>query len=236
MGAGGGFPWSAVTYNACSHAMQPVVIGGLTLYATRRMSLSAKVPMPDFGCYLDTMWEKDVSDGRIVGSSIHEFKVEHLYPAVIINWPDHGVIELPLLTHLVEWIRETARAGKKIEVACVGGHGRTGTLLAAVAIAELGLNSADEAIALIRSAYCKEAVESIQQENLLRLLTGEPEKKEVPTTTTYKGLPTVNWNSGHGWACGCEHCIVARKHPYKCQCEHCAVTFPYQITDSGWED
>ena len=61
-----------------------------------------------------------------------------------------------------------ARAGERVEVACGGGVGRTGTALAALAILD-GLNP-DEALRWVRAGYHHRAVETPWQRRWLRHL------------------------------------------------------------------
>lgn len=61
-----------------------------------------------------------------------------------------------------------ARAGERVEVACHGGTGRTGTALAALAVLD-GL-PADQAVAWVRAAYRPRAVETPWQRWWLRTL------------------------------------------------------------------
>ncbi len=61
--------------------------------------------------------------------------------------------------------------GERVEVACAGGIGRTGTVLAALAILD-GL-SADEAVAWVRTGYRPDAVETRGQRDWLRRFEGE---------------------------------------------------------------
>lgn len=61
---------------------------------------------------------------------------------------------------LVEWSIEQIRNGKKVHAGCIGGHGRTGTFLAALVTVMTG--EADS-ITYVREHYCKKAVESQTQ-------------------------------------------------------------------------
>ena len=61
---------------------------------------------------------------------------------------------------MVVWLKEQGQAGKKIHIGCIGGHGRTGTLLAAL-VKEVTGNV--DAIAYVRKNYCAKAVESNSQ-------------------------------------------------------------------------
>jgi hypothetical protein len=69
-------------------------------------------PRPDFGLYLDPQWTPTWS-------------------SVMLDWPDFGVpADRDTADREIRAAYELARAGKRVEVACVGGHGRTGTVLA----------------------------------------------------------------------------------------------------------
>ena len=57
------------------------------------------------------------------------------------------------------------RAGERVELGCLGGHGRTGTALAALAILT-GLPAA-EAVTWTRTTYCPKAIETEAQESFI---------------------------------------------------------------------
>ena len=63
---------------------------------------------------------------------------------------------LPILTEA--WQRA---AGERVEIACIGGHGRTGTALACLAILD-GVPRAS-AVAFVRTHYDQKAVETFWQ-------------------------------------------------------------------------
>lgn len=70
---------------------------------------------------------------------------------------------------MVNWVCNQLQKGKTIHAGCIGGHGRTGTLLSAV-VAEMERrktmdlgNHAGNAIGWVRKFYCKKAVESEAQ-------------------------------------------------------------------------
>jgi hypothetical protein len=98
------------------------------------------------------------------------------WPSRRIRWPDFWV---PLdradaLAALREAHRR-ARAGERVEVACHGGIGRTGTALAALAIFDgLGVT---EAVAWVRRHYHPRAVETPWQRWWLRGCSPGPSSK-----------------------------------------------------------
>jgi hypothetical protein len=78
-----------------------------------------------------------------------------------LRWPDFRLPAdraevLPVLTEA--WQRA---AGERVEIACTGGHGRTGTALACLAILD-GVPRAS-AVAFVRAHYDKHAVETFWQ-------------------------------------------------------------------------
>jgi hypothetical protein len=78
-----------------------------------------------------------------------------------LRWPDFRLPAdraevLPVLTEA--WQRA---AGERVEMACAGGHGRTGTALACLAILD-GVRPAS-AVAFVRAHYDKRAVETFRQ-------------------------------------------------------------------------
>jgi hypothetical protein len=110
--------------------------------ALRRGSDDATAP--DFGLYLDHRWAPT-------------------WPHDTIEWADYG---LPTNSSDADSkIRAAfarARAGEHVEVGCLGGTGRTGTVLACMAV--LSGVPAAEAIEWVRQHYKRGAVETPAQE------------------------------------------------------------------------
>jgi protein-tyrosine phosphatase len=63
---------------------------------------------------------------------------------------------------------DRSRAGERVELGCLGGHGRTGTALACLAV--LGGYPPEEAVAWVRANYCPSAVETAEQESFVLAL------------------------------------------------------------------
>jgi len=104
----------------------------------------ARDELPDFGLYLDERWQPPWTHAHI-------------------EWPDFDVPTRS--AQVVAALRDVlgrARAGERVEVGCLGGHGRTGTALACLAVLS-GL-PADDAVAWVRANYCDKAVETREQE------------------------------------------------------------------------
>lgn len=109
---------------------------------------------PDAAWYLDSAWS-----------------AEHAWPHEIIAWPDFGVIDPQALARIGGEIVARIRTGEVVEIGCLGGHGRTGTMLAAVIGLAEGLD-APAALREVRSRYCPHAVETSAQVELLRCVLG----------------------------------------------------------------
>jgi hypothetical protein len=99
---------------------------------------------PDYGLYLDPRWKPP-------------------WPHDHFDWPDFGVPGEPdRARDVLVSVLERARAGKRVELGCVGGHGRTGTALSCLAVL-VGFPPS-EAVAWVRANYCSRAVETPEQE------------------------------------------------------------------------
>lgn len=91
------------------------------------------------------------------------------WPHRRIDWPDFWIPRDrdDALAALRETL-ERARSGEFVEVACMGGRGRTGTALAALAVLD-GMPPGD-AVRWVRSAYHRKAVEMPWQARWVRRL------------------------------------------------------------------
>lgn len=101
--------------------------------------------LPQWGLYLDPSWSPQCL-------------------AMFLPWQDYGLPKVPD-SQIVQGITmslEMAKRGYRVEVGCIGGHGRTGTALAMMATL-CGVKP-DEAVKWVRENYCKHAVETEQQE------------------------------------------------------------------------
>lgn len=78
-----------------------------------------------------------------------------------LRWPDFGLPadpEAAVRTLTEAWQRALA---ERVEVACAGGRGRTGTALACIAVLD-GV-PASQAVAFVRQHYDRHAVETLRQ-------------------------------------------------------------------------
>jgi len=98
----------------------------------------------DFGLYMDASWAPT-------------------WDAELIDWPDFGLpADETMAAEQIVSAFNRAKNGERLEIGCIGGLGRTGTVLACMAI--LAGVPADDAVEWVRSAYDSRAVETDEQE------------------------------------------------------------------------
>jgi len=114
-----------------------------------RVTASALRTKPDpsvqheYGLYLDPAWDPP-------------------WPADWIDWPDYGVpSDASSAVTLIEAAFERAQRGVHVEIGCIGGLGRTGTVLACMAV--LSGVPAAEAVCWVRTHYDPRAIETEAQ-------------------------------------------------------------------------
>ena len=140
----------------CLHWREEFKIGPYIFLVSSQYAMTSKRRKaksklePQFGVYLSEIWEG----------------IPLSYPALIIRWPDYGAIELKQLNKLMSKIKEKLDQGLTIDIACIMGHGRTGTLLACLLV-ELEGMSAEDAIREVRTRHCEYAIECLDQEELI---------------------------------------------------------------------
>lgn len=134
------------------HLDQVVLPDGTEVWAVSYRADHARDRRPDFGLYLDERWQPPWSH-------------EH------VNWPDFGLPRDRLaFTDGLAALLSRARQGELVELGCLGGHGRTGTALACLAVIA-GLDS--DPVQWVRSAYCERAVETDEQAEFVRSFRAE---------------------------------------------------------------
>jgi hypothetical protein len=130
---------------------------GTAVRASSIADRRADDPERAFGLYLDPQWEPS-------------------WPAELIEWPDFGLpVDPRAAAHAIRSAFARARAGELVEVGCRGGSGRTGTVLACMAV--LAGVEAGDAVAWVRSAYRPTAVETPEQEQWVRWFASEASQR-----------------------------------------------------------
>jgi hypothetical protein len=85
------------------------------------------------------------------------------WPAELIEWEDFGVPrDAETAASQIRAAFGRAKSGQHLEIGCAGGLGRTGTVLACMAI--LAGVPEDEAIVWVRRNYRADAIETAEQE------------------------------------------------------------------------
>jgi hypothetical protein len=105
-----------------------------------------------YGLYLDARWAPT-------------------WPADVVAWPDFGLpVEPEVAAGQITAAFRRAHRGELVEVGCLGGSGRTGTVLACMAVLA-GVPPAG-AVPWVREAYRREAVETADQEAWVQWFAG----------------------------------------------------------------
>jgi protein-tyrosine phosphatase len=109
--------------------------------------LSARLennPDRDFGLYMDPSWAPT-------------------WDAELIDWPDYGLpADNDTAVGQIIAAFTRAKSGQRVEIGCIGGLGRTGTVLSCMAI--LAGVRADQAVEWVRANYDPHAIETEEQE------------------------------------------------------------------------
>jgi hypothetical protein len=170
---------SHAIYAPCHHHMVPFTFKGLDdnyiVYLTGSLALTHEpsvAHLPTVGVYLDGGWLAD----RLASNTSSELDMNQP-TSLYIGWPDLGTVKPELLSEAIEWVLPYVHNKDSIiEIACLGGHGRTGTFLASLMVREGW--TATNAMSYIHDEYCTKAVETKGQEDLIetysKMLTGVP--------------------------------------------------------------
>ena len=143
----------------CRHYNIPIEIAkGVVVYPSsmnndsptkRSEDKDPNVIVPDFGLYADSGWRP---------AWRNEF----------VTFPDFGIPKYDVAITQITEAAERAASGERIELGCIGGHGRTGTMLACMFLWGAERDSvpisATEACELVWYFYCDKAIETDEQE------------------------------------------------------------------------
>ena len=109
--------------------------------------------------------------------------------------PDGDMLPVAVTRQISEIVKNKTKGGKKVGFYCLGGHGRTGTLLASLIAIE---EQPEDPIAVARERYCQYAVESEKQAKFVFDLLGKPMPK-IYKRPVYASTPTATENYGFTW-------------------------------------
>jgi protein-tyrosine phosphatase len=129
----------------CRHRNFPITFpDGTIVYASSEHHRNTDdIAAPDLALYLDWSW-------RPTG------------PSYFLDWRDYGLpSHWEAAAKTITDVFQRAQQNLWVEIGCIGGHGRTGTAVAAMAV--LGGVPADEAVEWVQTNYCKHAVETGMQ-------------------------------------------------------------------------
>jgi len=121
---------------------------------------SCSSPKSGYDIYIGLDWGMEFNNPSYPWQSEESEIIEFLFKI-----PDRGVPRSPkVFMQMVIWICIKLHEGKKIHIGCIGGHGRTGLVIAAV---KAEWDGELDAINWVRKNYCENAVESRKQVKFL---------------------------------------------------------------------
>ena len=166
------YPKTKGLYFSCKHWRTPVKVGRSQVTCSSFLYSGGLDPKPDYGIYMCSAWRDKLSPFWTDGAYVKRAAALRQYPALVVDWPDMGILKPELLDQLVEICLSKMRQGKWIDLGCNAGHGRTGSLLACL-IARKEHLSGDRAIIEVRRRYCSHAIETRMQEEAVRRYIAE---------------------------------------------------------------
>lgn len=136
----------------CPHRATPVWLpGGTRILASGCFDRTTGEEVPDFGLYAYEGWRPT-------------------WPAAFIDWVDFGLpVDTLLASRLIVETFERVRSGQLVEVGCHIGNGRTGCIIACMAI--LAGTAASDAVEWTRSHHCLHAIDTSEQERWVEAFT-----------------------------------------------------------------
>lgn len=202
--------WGTTTYKSCRHdgtvgvyyisqedSERTITFGGGSGYATNDrhadlildLARNFKAKTSDF---------VEAGPGRFL--ALNKLLSQRRAVVVQLDWPDRTAPWDAPLKFWRELVKAMFASVPTVEdawctVCCIGGHGRTGTALAAILLAH-SHRTVKEALALIRERHCKDAVESVSQEEYLDALVLERDAEA--TAAKAKAGPTNGNGNGNG--------------------------------------
>lgn len=153
------------TYSKCRHEQKPYTLSDGTVILCSSHHYRDADQEPDLACYLDGIWKP-----RTV--------------AFHLGWRDYGLPEMSMekVRIIADELLAAARSGKRVEIGCIGGHGRTGTFLAILDLLTQpeGERDAEATMKRIWADYCGQAIESKDQEWYIAMWAAELDGKPIP--------------------------------------------------------
>lgn len=211
----GGMGWQVDDWgwSKCRHYFQPVLMpSGDTIYCSSSMSANQRSEneRPNFGIYFYS-------------------GVTPVTLAFYINWPDHNIPTIPIndVVHAAREGLRLAKEGSKVEIGCFGGHGRTGTFLAVMALLQ-GVPG-PEAKDWVHDNYCEFAIEGKQQEWYILAVDAHLRGVEAPPRPIEPVYTNNTWVSRSFKIDGVTHWWEKEWEPKKNYVCHDIVSFADKI-------
>ena len=194
-------------YVSCRHNMTEVRLpdeAATVIYCSGSMDArgGGRPFRPDWAVYLCGSW-------NATGMSL------------FIPWQDYGTpwVDWTQVRWAAQDIYARALSGQRVEIGCMGGHGRTGTLLACLAQLADPNMTARGSVDWVRANYCSKAVEDESQryftewfaDPTLAPVWVEPFKVASAVTTTVVG-PKVSGGTACNWSRNGTPCTLPLNH------------------------
>lgn len=189
------------------HYQQPFTLpSGTVIYGSSSHSHKVDEPGPDYGVYALSSWP---------ATTISTY----------IPWTDFGlprVSAIQVIGVLTDHL-ELARQGFTIEFGCQGGHGRTGTMLAIMAVLDGAEPQA--AIESVWSDYCEHALETDNQEWYVHHVHARINGLEGPPTLPKPAPKPIASKSKTHKPRACDHCGAMSETEWMCDTAACTVGY-----------
>jgi hypothetical protein len=199
---------TTMTKKCGRHYHEPINIGTdaepMIIHCSSRCNDRTETPAPDFGLYADYSWTPT-------------------WAAMIIDWPDYKIPRhYGTACEMIAYTYYRAKGGEDVEIGCIGGHGRTGTILACMKVFHEGGTDDAEAVATwVKDNYCSHAIETKDQKWFIAYFsnywfsTPLPKRDAEKTSNlSSKGVSTFSSSNGNssstnsGWQVGTQCTIV----------------------------
>lgn len=166
----------------CTHTGERplVTLDGIAIHGAQGLELTgyeADLIVDLSGAY------KPSSVGFVITKAWEKLEEYAQHPGELLRlaWADRSVPPVGAEFWKALWEEIKARGFKSVVFCCSGGHGRTGTAIAAVLIAVRG-TTAEKAMKFVRLQHCDQAIETLGQEEYLRALARQVKREAKEQT------------------------------------------------------
>jgi len=167
---------AAIPYKRCSHDGQskPIIIGNVRVTGATGSCLDMFAGLNiviDAGGSVSMTKRPFIKSGP---ANITKLELPGLQPCPVVrlDWPDRQAPPVPA-SWWTSLLKTLDASYSRVVCACIGGHGRTGTMLAALLLAGCNELTPEDAVALVKEIHCDKAVEASSQFRYLATLRPE---------------------------------------------------------------